>query len=86
MIISTTDLPVTLVAPRGAAFVANVAARTLRWFERIGVARADAASRRVQSTRVAEAAAVRDYAMGWLKQDPRFAADLIAAADRHEIG
>ena len=34
---------------------------------------------------VREAADVRDMARGLAATDPRFAADLIAAADRHEV-
>jgi hypothetical protein len=32
----------------------------------------------------AEANRVRNLAMGYMRHDPRFAADLFAAADRHE--
>jgi hypothetical protein len=37
-------------------------------------------------SRQAEAARVRQYAQEVMGQDPRFAADLFAAADRHERG
>ena len=37
-------------------------------------------------TRAQEAAAVRECALRFSRTDPRFAADLCAAADRHEIG
>jgi len=37
-------------------------------------------------TRALEAAAAREYAVQFLRSDPRFAADLCAAADRHERG
>lgn len=86
MIISNINIPAPIVAPRGAAFFANVAARMLRWFERLGEARARGAMRRVAATRISEAAAVREFAMEWSRRDPRFAADLMAAADRHETG
>lgn len=36
--------------------------------------------------RTAEAQRVREYAESVRSHDPRFAADLFAAADRHEIG
>jgi hypothetical protein len=39
---------------------------------------------RERSSRHAEAARVRRFAQGLMSQDPRFAADLFAAADRHE--
>jgi hypothetical protein len=37
-----------------------------------------------QASRIAEASAVRRYAQQFMGHDPRFAADLFAAADRHE--
>ena len=37
-------------------------------------------------SRAQEANAAREYALKFSKTDPRFAADLCAAADRHEIG
>jgi hypothetical protein len=37
-------------------------------------------------TRVQEARATREYAVRFFRTDPRFAADLCAAADRHERG
>ena len=37
-------------------------------------------------TRAQEANATREYAVQFFRSDPRFAADLCAAADRHEIG
>ena len=42
------------------------------------------AERREVADRAAEAAAVREYANRFASHDPRFAADLMAAADRHE--
>jgi hypothetical protein len=35
---------------------------------------------------VEEANELREYANQYLRNDPRFAADLMAAADRHELG
>ena len=35
-------------------------------------------------TRAQEAAATREYAVQFFRSDPRFAAELCAAADRHE--
>jgi hypothetical protein len=37
-------------------------------------------------TRSSEAEALRDYAATFMKDDPRFADDLFAAANRHEAG
>ncbi len=42
------------------------------------------AERQSQADRATEAAAVREYAQRYAAHDPRFAADLLAAADRHE--
>ncbi len=42
------------------------------------------ASQRLHAERIKEAAAVRDYALRFARHDPRFTADLMAAADRHE--
>ena len=49
-----------------------------------GTARATPTPRRDQATRIAEAAQTRRYAQQWIDRDPRFAADLLAAADRHD--
>jgi hypothetical protein len=37
-------------------------------------------------TRAEEAREVREFALQYQRTDPGFAADLLAAADRHEIG
>ena len=74
-----------VAVPRGAALAANLMARLLMALEHIGRARAAATVRRMEATRVAEAAELRRYAQTCVDQDPRFAADLMAAADRHEI-
>ena len=39
-----------------------------------------------QMTRAQEAQETREYALTFLENEPRFAADLCAAADRHERG
>lgn len=54
------------------------------WTEEVGRARAAEALSRMESTRVTEAAQLRLYAQRLVRNDPRFAADLMAAADRHE--
>ncbi|MDE2611845.1 MAG: hypothetical protein KGL78_00270 [Burkholderiales bacterium] len=58
------------------------------WFERLQqvlhLGRQVQAARRVRAQRIAEAAAVRDYAESVRAVDARFAADLWAAADRHD--
>lgn len=66
---------------RAAGLAAAVFLRLLGWFESRRSARALA---RQRADRLAEAAAVREYARRYASHDPRFAADLLAAADRHE--
>ena len=65
-------------APRGAAWAAQAAAALLR-----GIANW-AAPRTPTSAPIVEAAQVRALARLYLNSDPGFAADLFAAADRHE--
>ena len=71
--------PVTPDNPRGARAAAAVFVAL--WRLAVGVIRA--ASTRSQSV-AQEAHAVREMALQYQKVDPRFAADLMAAADRHE--
>jgi hypothetical protein len=70
-----------VIAPRGA----NLAAK---WFGALWRALQPSAPHqpedRERSGRHAEAARVRTFAQGLMSHDPRFAADLFAAADRHE--
>jgi hypothetical protein len=65
-------------APRGAAWAAQAAAALLRAILDRAAPRAPAKSP------VAEAAQVRALARQYLNSDAGFAADLCAAADRHE--
>jgi len=80
----TVHTPPPVAAPRGAALAATLFARVLEALEGIGRARAMAALSRMEATRVSEASRLRLFAQQWERQDPRFAADLYAAADRHE--
>lgn len=80
----TVHTPTPVRSPRGAALAANLMARLLAALEAAGTARAALAARRQAATRVAEAAQTRRYAQQWMDRDPRFAADLMAAADRHD--
>lgn len=73
-----------VVAPRGAAIAATVVARVMAWLEAVGRARAAAAVRRRETTRATEAAELRRYVQEWASFDPRFAAEMLAAADRRE--
>lgn len=73
--------PTQVRAPRAAAWAARAFLTLLSWFERSADQRAQ---RTREITRATEAAAVRAYADEVQAMDPRFAADLRAAADRHE--
>jgi len=77
----TVNTPAKVVAPRGALIAATWFAALLNWVE----AKADQRQvHRQLAARIAEAASVRQYAQEVRLHDPRFAADLLAAADRHE--
>lgn len=74
-----------VAAPRGAALAAGVMAALLHGIEKIGQWRTAAMARRSENRRVKDASALRRYAYQFLGDDPRFASDLLAAADRHEL-
>lgn len=76
----------TVAASRSRAFATQALSGLVRGLEAVGRARAAEALRRMDSTRVTEAARMRLYAQGWAHDDPRVMADLMAAADRHERG
>ena len=78
----TVQRPITVREPRAAALAAQLFSQFLGWFERSGAARAE---RRERADRATEAAAVRQYATHYASHDPRFAAELLSAADRHEL-
>lgn len=67
-----------VAAPRGAAWAAEAAAGLLRTIAKWTEPRVPG------NTRFAQAAQVRALARSYLNSDPGFAADLFAAADRHE--
>jgi hypothetical protein len=69
-------------APRAAAWAASLFSSLLN---RLSVPAAAGVQRKAFSDRQREATAVREYAQRFVSYDPRFAADLFAAADRHEI-
>ena len=80
----TTLIPVTVATPRAAAWAAAA------W---IGVSRAasllldlvtQSRGRAAVIGRTSEANRLRHVAQGFMSSDPRFAADLYSAADRHE--
>lgn len=79
----TVHTPVEVAEPRGArAAVAAVLALRDAWT----ALRAAMAQQRAYSRRVAEAAKVRAMARQMNAHDPRVAAEMYAAADRHELG
>ena len=77
----TVHSPLTVRAPRAAKWAAALFMQLANVLNRSNSA---GAQRRLQAERLAEAAAVRSYAARFAGHDPRFAADLLAAADRHE--
>lgn len=77
----TIHVPTRVSAPRGALLAAQAFSRLLSWFENSRALRARALD---ENSRVGDAARVRRFAQQIMADDPRFAADLFAAADRHE--
>ncbi len=77
----TVQSPITVATPRASLWAAGAFTGVLSWFEQHGSARAE---RQLQADRATEASAMREYAQRYVSHDPRFAADLLAAADRHE--
>jgi hypothetical protein len=73
--------PISVAAPRASLPAARLFTAVLSWFENGRQARDE---RKAVADRADEAAAVRQYALRFASHDPRFAADLLAAADRHE--
>ena len=79
-----TRLPINVATPPGAAWaaaawmgVSRIGMQFLAWLRR-GVEPAAA------TRRVSDANRLRRVASGFMSSDPRFAADLYAAADRHD--
>lgn len=83
MTVLSIHVPAQVKEPRGSVIAANWASWLLN---RVEAAMARRGDRRLAADRQAEAAAVRRLAHEVGQQDPRFAADLLAAADRHERG
>jgi hypothetical protein len=69
-----------ITAPRGARWAAEAALAFVDGLQRV-FARRHAAPR----TPAEEADALRRYALTFRSSDPGFAADLLAAADRHDL-
>jgi hypothetical protein len=74
----TVNVAAKIQAPRGAIWAARAASALLRAIAHWAAPRAPA------SAPMAEAAHVRELARWYQDADPGFAADLSAAADRHE--
>jgi hypothetical protein len=79
----TVQSPIKVATPRATIWAASAFTQLLSWFESHSASRAE---RLEKADRATEAAAVREYANRYTRHDPRFAADLLAAADRHEQG
>ncbi len=79
----TVQKPAVVRVPRAAPIAAALFAKLIAIWEQTLTSRREA---RVVASRAAEAEEVRRYAETVRKADPRFAADLFAAADRHEMG
>lgn len=77
----TINTPVKIAAPRGSRIAAVWFGRLLTHLGDLAEQRAES---RAQASRLKEASQVRAYAQAMMAEDPRFAADLFAAADRHE--
>ncbi len=73
--------PVAVTAPMAADRAATLFVGLLDWMQRRIAHRAE---RRQLRLRNEEAASLREYALRISSRDPRYAADLLAAADRHE--
>ena len=73
--------PLRVQSPRAAAVAARLFLSLLEMFEQKAMQRSERSQARI---RAKEAAELRAYATQLQSQDPRFAADLLAAADRHQ--
>jgi hypothetical protein len=73
--------PTNVAVPRASNFAASLFTRLLSALQRTSQSRAVGLQ---QAERARDAAAVREYAQRYARHDPRFSADLMAAADRHE--
>lgn len=79
----TVHTPAQIAEPRGAQLaVAAVLALRDAWSQ----LRTGLAQHRAHRSRIAEAAKVRAMAREMAGHDPRVAAEMYAAADRHELG
>jgi hypothetical protein len=84
MTIISIHAPRHVAAPRGAAFAAWAFQAIRKIISRLSATRQERAEHRGYAARVGDAASARRYAQQVMQYDARFAADLFAAADRHE--
>jgi hypothetical protein len=83
----TVNTPTPTAAPRGAQWAAQAFAFVADWLTYASARHsAQKSARQTQNLRAVEARRVRTYAQSVVNHDPRYAADLMAAADRHEAG
>lgn len=80
----TVQSPRTVATPRGAVLGAWLFQRAIAAVQRLNQTRREHVEQRVLAARISDASSVRRYAQNVIQYDPRFAADLFAAADRHE--
>ncbi len=82
----TVQRPRPVAVPRAAAPAAWLFGWLTRCIDQLAQARQARSERRRQEGRLADAAALRRQAQQLMGMDARYAADLFAAADRHERG
>ena len=83
----TVHTPATVATPRGAQWAAQAFAFVADWLTYASArSSAQKIARQTQNLRALESRRVRTYAQSVVSFDPRYAADLMAAADRHEAG
>lgn len=75
--------PEPVAVPFGATLAADLVVRVMGWFSAVKPRRSRSLD---EAGRIGEAARVRRMAQELMADDPRFAADLFAAANRHELG
>jgi hypothetical protein len=80
----TVHTPLATPTPRGARAVGWLISRLSAVLDGVRQRRAARAEQMRSVSRLTEASALRRHAQGFMGADPRFAADLFAAADRHE--
>ena len=80
----TTHNPIAVTAPRAAAWAATAWLAVSRAAMQLMTQARQRSQRGAVVGRVSESNRLRDVARGFMSSDPRFAADLFAAADRHE--